>query len=111
GRHTGRRQGLSARAFRAMVTPMTNPDERAAETAPDLGLLRVLLDDGSVDPRTDPKMPRELLSRAYREIKRLRLLDARMILLQRRGAVGFYGACTGQEATPVATALAIEPSD
>jgi pyruvate dehydrogenase E1 component alpha subunit/2-oxoisovalerate dehydrogenase E1 component alpha subunit len=34
-----------------------------------------------------------------------------MILLQRRGAVGFYGACTGQEATPIAAALAIEPTD
>jgi pyruvate dehydrogenase E1 component alpha subunit/2-oxoisovalerate dehydrogenase E1 component alpha subunit len=44
-------------------------------------------------------------------MKRLRLLDARMILLQRQGRIGFYGACTGQEATPIATALAIEPSD
>src|SRR5262249_30353100 len=85
-----------------MVAPMTDPD---------LGLLRVLLDDGSADPQTDPKMSRELLLRAYREIKRLRLLDARMILLQRQGRVGFYGACTGQEATPIATALALEPGD
>jgi pyruvate dehydrogenase E1 component alpha subunit/2-oxoisovalerate dehydrogenase E1 component alpha subunit len=44
-------------------------------------------------------------------MKRLRLLDARMILLQRQGRVGFYGACTGQEATPIAAALAIEPND
>jgi pyruvate dehydrogenase E1 component alpha subunit/2-oxoisovalerate dehydrogenase E1 component alpha subunit len=34
-----------------------------------------------------------------------------MILLQRQGRVGFYGACTGQEATPIAAALAIEPND
>src|SRR5262245_39952218 len=94
-----------------MVAPMNDLDERARRSAPDLGLLQVLLDDGTLDPRTDPKMPRELLLRAYREIKRLRLLDARMILLQRRGSIGFYGACTGQEATPVATALAIRASD
>jgi pyruvate dehydrogenase E1 component alpha subunit/2-oxoisovalerate dehydrogenase E1 component alpha subunit len=56
-------------------------------------------------------MPAELVVRAYREIKRLRLLDARMILQQRQGRIGFYGACTGQEATPIATALAIEPRD
>jgi pyruvate dehydrogenase E1 component alpha subunit len=77
----------------------------------DLGLYRVLRDDGSADPATDPGMSAELLVRAYREMKRLRLLDARMILLQRQGRIGFYGACTGQEATPIAAALAIEPAD
>lgn len=78
--------------------------------APDLGLFRVLRDDGSalsVDPAIDPQIP----LRAYREMKRLRLIDARMILLQRQGRVGFYGACTGQEAVPIATALAIRPQD
>jgi len=98
-----------------MVPPMNDLDKAAAggedKIAPDLGLLRVLRDDGSADPETDPRMPRALLARAYREIKRLRLLDARMILLQRQGRVGFYGACTGQEATPIATALALEPGD
>jgi pyruvate dehydrogenase E1 component alpha subunit len=44
-------------------------------------------------------------------MKRLRVLDARMILIQRQGRIGFYGACTGQEATPIAAALAIEPDD
>jgi len=83
----------------------------AAETARDLGLLRVLRDDGSADPSTDPRMPDPLVVRAYREMKRLRLLDARMILLQRQGRVGFYGACTGQEATPIATALAVRDDD
>jgi len=86
-------------------------DEGGGALAPDLGLLQVLREDGSTDPATDPKMPRELVLRAYREIKRLRLLDARMVLLQRQGRVGFYGACTGQEATPIATALALEPED
>ena len=79
--------------------------------APDLGLLRVLRDDGTTDPATDPCLSSELALRGYREMKRLRLLDARMILLQRQGRVGFYGACTGQEATPIAAALAIEPGD
>jgi pyruvate dehydrogenase E1 component alpha subunit len=88
---------------------MSSPSPDAL--APDLGLHRVLRDDGSADPDTDPHMSPELLLRAYREMKRLRLLDARMILLQRQGRVGFYGACTGQEATPIAAALAIEPRD
>jgi pyruvate dehydrogenase E1 component alpha subunit len=95
----------------ATEAPFIRPPAEAPRAAPDLGLLEVLRDDGSADPATDPRMPSELLLRAYREIKRLRLLDARMILLQRQGRVGFYGACTGQEATPIATALAIEPGD
>jgi len=86
------------------------PNDVAA-VAPDLGLHRVLRDDGSVDPATDPHMPLELVLRAYREIKRLRVLDARMILIQRQGRIGFYGACTGQEATPIAAALALAPTD
>ena len=44
-------------------------------------------------------------------MKRLRLLDARMILLQRQGRVGFYGAAQGQEAVPIATGLAVGPDD
>lgn len=98
------------------------PSGEAKEAAPrengapprepaDLGLLTVIREDGSIDPATDPGVAPEVLLSAYREIKRLRLLDARMILLQRQGRIGFYGACTGQEATPIATALAIEPGD
>jgi pyruvate dehydrogenase E1 component alpha subunit/2-oxoisovalerate dehydrogenase E1 component alpha subunit len=44
-------------------------------------------------------------------MRRLRRLDERMTLLQRQGRVGFYGACTGQEAVPVATALALQADD
>ncbi|XXY54508.1 thiamine pyrophosphate-dependent enzyme [Sorangium sp. So ce269] len=94
----------------ADAPPPPAPPSRAGEGG-DEGLLSVLRDDGSLDPATDPGLPEALLLRAYREIKRLRLLDARMLLLQRQGRVGFYGACTGQEATPIATALALEPTD
>jgi pyruvate dehydrogenase E1 component alpha subunit len=83
----------------------------AGPAAPAAELLTVLRDDGSTDPRTDPFMPQDLLVRGYLEMRRLRLLDARMVVLQRQGRVGFYGACTGQEAVPIATALALAPGD
>ena len=51
------------------------------------------------------------LIRLYREMVRLRLLDERMMTLQRQGRVGFYGACTGQEATTLASAIALEQGD
>src|SRR5437762_8352303 len=58
-----------------------------------------------------PPLPREVLLRLYREMVRLRTLDERMMTLQRQGRVGFYGACTGQEAATLASAVALEPSD
>jgi pyruvate dehydrogenase E1 component alpha subunit/2-oxoisovalerate dehydrogenase E1 component alpha subunit len=81
------------------------------DTDADVALFRVLRDDGSADPATDPGLPQELLLRAYREMRRLRALDARMIALQRQGRVGFYGAAHGQEATPIATGLAVTEDD
>jgi pyruvate dehydrogenase E1 component alpha subunit/2-oxoisovalerate dehydrogenase E1 component alpha subunit len=87
-----------------------NPEE-LRDDDPDIALLSVLREDGSADPETDPHLPAETLMRAYREMRRLRLLDARMILLQRQGRVGFYGAAHGQEAVPIATGLVVGPDD
>ncbi len=78
---------------------------------PDIALLRVLRDDGSADPQTDPRLPLATVRLAYREMKRLRLLDVRMTTLQRQGRVGFYGAAQGQEAVPIAAGLAVGPED
>jgi len=76
-----------------------------------LSLFRVLRDDGSADPETDPGLPADVLLRAYREMKRVRLIDTRMMLLQRQGRIHFAGECRGQEATPIATGLVLEASD
>jgi len=85
--------------------------EELRDDDPDIALARVLRDDGTADPATDPHLPDETLIRAYREMRRLRLLDARMITLQRQGRVGFYGAAQGQEAVPIATGLVLAESD
>jgi pyruvate dehydrogenase E1 component alpha subunit len=85
--------------------------EELRDDDPDIAMLRVLRDDGSADPATDPFLSEEAVLRAYREVRRLRLLDARMVALQRQGRVGFYGAAQGQEAVPVATGLALEADD
>ncbi len=88
---------------------MSNADLHADD--PDIALHRVLRDDGSADPATDPVLPAETLLRAYREMRRLRSLDARMIALQRQGRVSFYGPAQGQEAVPIATGLAVADDD
>jgi pyruvate dehydrogenase E1 component alpha subunit len=86
-------------------------DEELRDDDPDIALFRVLRDDGTADPATDPHLPAETLLRGYREMRRLRTLDARMILLQRQGRVGFYGAAQGQEAVPIGTGLAVGADD
>ncbi len=53
----------------------------------------------------------EQLKELYRAMLRIRTLDDRMITLQRQGRVGFYGACTGQEAATCASAYALRPTD
>lgn len=87
------------------------PNAALNDRDPDVGLFTVLREDGSADPATDPRIPTTTLLSAYRHMRRLRLLDAKMILLQRQGRVGFYGACTGQEAVPIATGLVTREDD
>lgn len=47
----------------------------------------------------------------YREMLRLRLLDQRMLTLQRQGRVGFYGTATGEEAAVIGSAYALQKQD
>ncbi len=58
-----------------------------------------------------PALDAVKLRRLYAEMVRLRTLDERMMTLQRQGRIGFYGACTGQEAATLASAFALEAND
>jgi pyruvate dehydrogenase E1 component subunit alpha len=49
--------------------------------------------------------------RMYREILRLRLLDQRMLTLQRQGRIGFYGTASGEEAAIIGSAFALAKDD
>jgi pyruvate dehydrogenase E1 component alpha subunit/2-oxoisovalerate dehydrogenase E1 component alpha subunit len=89
----------------------TSIEDELRETDPDVGLFRVLDDEGRARADVDPSIPHAELLRAYREMRRLRAIDARMIVLQRQGRVGFYGACTGQEAVPIATGMLVRKED
>jgi pyruvate dehydrogenase E1 component alpha subunit/2-oxoisovalerate dehydrogenase E1 component alpha subunit len=93
-----------------MSAAMTEPNLQETPVDPALGLFGVLGEDGKVKPGS-PVPDAALLMRMYREMKRVRLLDERMVMLQRQGRVGFYGACTGQEAAVVAMGLAAAPDD
>src|SRR5438445_459208 len=58
-----------------------------------------------------PRLSDPQLLEVYRAMLRIRVLDERMMTLQRQGRVGFYGACTGQEAACIGSAYALEKSD
>src|SRR4051794_39403246 len=87
------------------------PETIATSDDPMFGLFRVLRDDDSIDPINAPETDPALLTRIYREMKRLRALDERMLTIQRQGRIGFYGESKGQEATPIGTGFALEPDD
>jgi pyruvate dehydrogenase E1 component alpha subunit len=78
---------------------------------PTLTLFSVLREDGSADPRGGAIPPPETLLAMYTHMLRIRRIDERMLGKQRQGKVGFYGTITGQEATPIATGLALAPQD
>jgi pyruvate dehydrogenase E1 component alpha subunit/2-oxoisovalerate dehydrogenase E1 component alpha subunit len=84
-----------------LVDPRTNPEPK---------LHQVVSPDGKLSGDM-PEIDEETLLRMYRFMLMIRLLDERMMILQRQGRIGFYGACTGQEAPPMGTAAALESSD
>lgn len=73
---------------------------------------QVIREDGACpDPSLVPPLSDEDKIRMYEQMLRLRLIDERMLTLQRQGRIGFYGAATGQEASVIGSAMAMEPLD
>jgi pyruvate dehydrogenase E1 component alpha subunit/2-oxoisovalerate dehydrogenase E1 component alpha subunit len=58
-----------------------------------------------------PELPVEDHRRLLRHMLGLRVLDQRMLSLQRQGRIGFYGTASGQEAAITGSAYAARPTD
>ena len=58
-----------------------------------------------------PAVAAEDLRRLFRHMVRMRLLDQRMLSLQRQGRIGFYGMATGQEAAITGSAYPLRDTD
>src|SRR3990172_4368132 len=71
----------------------------------------VIRPDGTTDPAFEPVLNEAQLLRLYRGMLTIRLVDAKMLTLQRQGRVAFYGTATGEEAAIIGPAAAIEASD
>jgi len=74
------------------------------------GLLQLLGPDGRLvgaPPKLEPALLREL----HRGMLRARVLDEKMLLLQRQGRIAFYAEARGQEAAVIGAIAALESND
>ena len=81
------------------------PEEKA------LGEFSVLDQDGKASPENIRFLSKELARNLYGGMLRIRVVDARLMKLQRQGRIGFYGEALGQEAAVVGSAAALKQED
>lgn len=81
------------------------------EDAPELGLYQVLAENGIAEPTRVPRISDEELRRIYRGMLTIRVMDERLLALQRQGRIGFYGEARGQEGAVIGAAAALGPRD
>ena len=74
-------------------------------------LIRVLDNDARAVGSWNPSLDAETLRKALRAMVLTRAYDERMYRAQRQGKISFYIKSTGEEATCIAFALALEPGD
>lgn len=90
------RVGLSPR-------PISEDDES--------GLVQYLNADGELVEGRDAPMPLIEARRFYEAMVRIRVIDERMVTLQRQGRIGFYIGSSGEEASIIGPVGALRTSD
>ena len=90
------------------MTPATR--QRQDSTAPD-DIVRVLRDDLTLDPLYDPGLSPAEVMELYKHMVTTRLLDERLVALQRQGRIGFHVGSLGEEAAILGSAYAMRKGD
>jgi 2-oxoisovalerate dehydrogenase E1 component alpha subunit len=75
------------------------------------GIASVIRPDGTADPTQDPRLPLALVKQLYAAMVRTRILDERLVTLQRQGRIGFHIGSLGEEACILASAAAMRDQD
>src|SRR5262249_24698040 len=74
-------------------------------------LLQIISESGRAVPGSEPRLKPSRMVELYQAMLRTRLLDERMLNLQRQGRIGFYVPSTGEEASQVGTAACVGKND
>jgi len=74
-------------------------------------MLQILTESGRAAPGTDAGLSKAQLLDLYEHMLRTRLMDERMLNLQRQGRIGFYVPSTGEEACQIGVGAAIGKRD
>jgi len=78
----------------------------------DIPMLQLLDENGKeTNKKQTPNLSKEKAVKIANAMQYTRLLDERMVGAQRQGRISFYLACTGEEASIVGSAAALEPQD
>jgi pyruvate dehydrogenase E1 component alpha subunit len=91
------------------MTAFTPRSSRPPQLSPDV--VRVMMDDGSLDEHHDPRLSGEELVDIYRYMVLTRQLDERLTGLQRQGRISFHVGSLGEEATILGAAFALRAQD
>jgi pyruvate dehydrogenase E1 component alpha subunit len=98
-----------------MAVQTTPPKGPGAAASPvhtdDPDVIRVLREDGSLDPAFDPHIDVDTVVAIYKHLVLVRTLDERLVTLQRQGRIGFHIGSLGEEAAVVGSAAAARPQD
>jgi len=97
------------------IDPMTlavgpSVARRPGDTRAD-DVVKCMRDDGTLDPHTDPHLTAAETMAIYRAMLRTRILDDRLVTLQRQGRIGFHIGSLGEEAAILGSAFAMRPQD
>jgi pyruvate dehydrogenase E1 component alpha subunit len=114
-------EGEASRSNGARAIDHSTIDHAAIEMGPSVArhpgdtkaddVVKVLRDDGTLDPRHDPKLSPAEVEALYRAMLRTRALDDRLVALQRQGRIGFHIGSLGEEAAILGSAFAMRPQD
>jgi 2-oxoisovalerate dehydrogenase E1 component alpha subunit len=91
---------------------MTTAAQTFTETTPSEGdVIRVLRDDGSLSPEHDPRLGIDEVVAIYKHMLLTRVVDERLVTLQRQGRIGFHIGSLGEEAAILGSAYAMRKQD
>lgn len=78
---------------------------------PSSDIFRVLDEKGNANPQTNPNLDIELVKRMCVAMRQARIVDERLVALQRQGRIGFHIGSMGEEAAVIGSAAALRQTD